>query len=389
MKKIIALALTICMLMLCSITPALADVAGLSDVAYAPADTSMLDQEVLNNLPHYKFAFSYYAFTDKLSQQFKGCLEYLGAAFNVEFVFFESGMGDEAVTNIESILAAGDIDGVIYVGGSQALLDVCEKYQVPFISACGFPSTEVEQQGCASYSMYLGGVVDDDIWAGTQCVQALYDAGCRNFCFSGATQGLVKSHDDREKAMQAFIAEHTDMNLLSESLTMMETANDIATFAASFGGLMDGYISTAASDATYQALSSEGLDDGSVKYATVDISSQTGVYFQNGVQVWTCGGQYPTVMVAFAVLYNYLSDGVQMIEDKTQPLTRKYIEITSYEDYENYCKYIESDVPGYTAEEISKMMLVFNPDVTIADLQADADTYSLSDVMERHADLIG
>ena len=44
---------------------------------------------------------------------------------------------------------------------------------------------------------------------------------------------------------------------------------------------------------------------------------------------------------------------------------------------------------GYTAEEISKMMLVFNPDVTIADLQADADTYSLSDVMERHADLIG
>lgn len=64
--------------------------AGLSDVAYAPADTSMLDQEALNKLPHYKFAFSYYAFTDKLSQQFKGCLEYLGAAFNVEFVFFEA-----------------------------------------------------------------------------------------------------------------------------------------------------------------------------------------------------------------------------------------------------------------------------------------------------------
>ena len=173
MKKLLSLVLTICMLMLCGITPALADVAGLSDVAYAPADTSMLDQEVLNNLPHYKFAFSYYAFTDKLSQQFKGSLEYLGEAFNVDFVFFESGMGDEAVTNIESILAAGDIDGVIYVGGSQALLDVCEKYQVPFISACGFPSTDVEQQGCASYSMYLGGVVDDDIWAGTRCVESL------------------------------------------------------------------------------------------------------------------------------------------------------------------------------------------------------------------------
>lgn len=387
MKKLISLLLVLCLTLGLAMS-ATAEVAGVSDVYYAPADTSMLDQDILSGLPHYKFAFSYYAFTDKLSQQFKLALEYLGQTFNVDFVFFESGMGDEAVTNIESILAAGDIDGVIYVGGSQALLDVCEKYQVPFISACGFPSTEVEQQGCASYSMYLGGVVDDDIWAGTRCVQALYDAGCRNFCFSGATQGLVKSHDDREKAMQAFIQEHTDMKLLAESLTMMETANDIATFAASFGGFMDGYISTAASDAAYQALESEGLTDGSIKYATVDISSQTGVYFQNGVQVWTCGGQYPTVMVAFAVLYNYVHDGVTMIEDKTQPLTRKYIEITSYEDYENYCKYIESDVPGYTAEEISRMMLVFNPDLTIADLQSDADNYSLSDVMNRHADLI-
>ena len=386
MKKILSLVLALCMLL--SIGAASAEVAGVSDVYYAPADTSMLDQNVLSSLPHYKFAFSYYAFTDKLSQQFKQALEYLGNAFNVEFVFFESGMGDEAVTNIESVLAAGDINGVIYVGGSQALLDVCEKYHVPFISACGFPSTEIEQQGCASYSMYLGGVVDDDIWAGTRCVESLYEAGCRNFCFSGATQGLVKSHDDREKAMQAFIAEHPDMNLLAESLTMMETANDVATFAASFGGFMDGYISTAASDAVYQSLESEGLTDGSIKYATVDISSQTGVYFQNGVQIWTCGGQYPTVMVAFAVLYNYVHDGVEMIEDNMQPLTRKYIEITSYEDYENYCKFVESDVPGYTAEEIARMMLVFNPDVTIADLQKDADTYSLSDVMTRHADLI-
>ena len=34
------------------------------------------------------------------------------------------------------------------------------------------------------------------------------------------------------------------------------------------------------------------------------------------------------------------------------------------------------------------MMLVFNPDVTIADLEKDAETYSLADVIARHADLI-
>ena len=93
-------------------------------------------------------------------------------------------------------------------------------------------------------------------------------------------------------------------------------------------------------------------------------------------------------MVAFAILYNYLHDGVQMIQDKTQPLTRKYIEITSYEDYENYCKYVESDIPPYTAEEIANMLIAFNPSVTIEDLQKDADSYSLEDVMTRHAELI-
>lgn len=386
MKKILALILSLCMIL--AIASSFAEVAGTGDVHFRDPDTSMLDQDVLNGLPHYKFAFSYYAFTDKLSQQFKYGLDYLGKAFNVEWVWFESGMGDEAVTNIESVLAAGDINGVIYVGGSQALLDVCQKYNVPFICACGFPSTDIEKQGCASYDVFLGGAVDDDIWAGTRCIEALYNAGSRQFCFSGATQGLVKSHDDREKAMQAFIAEHTDMKLLAESLTMMDTANDVMTFAASFGGIMDGYISTASSDAVYQALESEGLTDGSIKYSTVDIASQTGVYFQNGVQVWTCGGQYATPMVAFAILYNYVHDGVQMIPDKTEPLTRKYIEITSYEDYENYCKYIESDVPPYTAEEIAQMMLVFNPNVTYEDLQKDADTYGLQDVMDRHGSLI-
>ncbi len=381
MKKILALVLSLIMIL--SIASSFADVVGTGDVYFKDPDTSALDQDILNSLPHYKFAFSYYGFTDKLSQQFKLGLDYLGKAFNVEWVWFESGSGDETVTNIESVLAAGDIDGVIYVGGSQALLDVCQKYNVPFISACGFPSTDTEKQGCASYDVYLGGVVDDDVWAGTKCVEALYNAGCRNLVFSGITQGFVKSHDDRERAMQDFIAAHPDMKLLAESLTLGEWTNDMSTFAASFGGIMDCYICTGCSDAIYQAIEAEGMADGSIKFSTVDISSQTGVYYQNGVQVWTCGGQYTTPMVAFAVLYNYVHDGVRMITDKTQPLTRKYIEITSYEDYENYCKYIENDIPPYNAEEISRMMLVFNPDVTYADLEKDANTYGLEDVMSR------
>ncbi len=386
MKKLLSLILALCMFL--TVAAASAEVAGTGEIRFADPDTSMLDQDILNSLPHYKLAFSYYSFTDKLGQQFRLCFDYLCKAFNIEPYFFETGMGDEAVTNLESVLAKGDIDGVVYVGGSQALINVCEKYKVPFISACGFPSTENEQQGMAASDYYLGGVVDADYWAGTRCLEVLYDAGCRNICFSGLTQGFVKSHDDRAKAMRDFIAAHPDMKLLADSYTIGKAQDDIPTFAASFGGIMDGYVSTASADAVYSALESEMLADGSVKYTTVDIASQTGVYFQNDVQLWTCGGQYPTIMVAFAILYNYLHDGVQMIPDKTQPLTRKYLEITSYEDYENYCKYVESEIPPYTAEEISRMMLVFNPDVTYADLEKEAENYSLADVIARHESLM-
>ena len=286
MKKILALVLSLCMLF--TIAAASAEVAGTDDVHFRDPDTSMLDQEVLAGLPHYKIAFSYYSFTDKLGTQFKLGLEYLAKAFNVELLTFESGMGDESVTNIESVLAAGDIDGVIYVGGSQELLDVCKKYNVPFISACGFPSTDTEKQGCASYDVYLGGVVDDDVWAGQKCIEALYNAGCRHLGFSGLTQGLVKSHDDRADAMRAFIKEHPDMELLAENYSIGEQPADIANYAASFPN-MDSYLCTGCADSIYSTLESEGLTDGSVKFATVDISSQTGVYYQNGVQVWTCG----------------------------------------------------------------------------------------------------
>ena len=353
---------------------------GQADVYFAPAEVTKFNPDELD---HHKIAFSYYAFSDKLGSQFQKSIQYLADAYNCDVVFFESGSStDDQVTNLESVLSAGDIEGVIYVGGSPALVDVANKYGAAFVSACGFPSTEEEIKGVASYDNYLGGVIDDDVWAGEQVQQALYDAGCRNIAFSGLTQGLVKSHDDRAQAMRDFVASHDDYNLLADNYSWGEAANDVATFHASFPEL-DGIGFSAIGDEIYLALESEGLTDGSIKIAGVDISSQTGIYFQNGVQVWTCGGQYATAETAFAVLYNYLSDGTRIITDTSTPLIRKYIAITSYDDYKNYVQYVEGDVPTYTADEIADMIHVFNPDITYADYETYADTYSLEDIISR------
>lgn len=364
-----------------------ADVAGVGNANFdlESGKTSLVDKAKLTEEKGtFKIAFSYAQFTDKLGSQFKNSLEYLAANYNCEMVFFEAGSGDEAVTNLESVLSSGDIDGVIQVGGTAAQVAVANKYKVPYVFACGFPSIAEEIQGCIAYDNFLGGVIDDDTWAGTRSIEALYDSGCRNITYSGLTQGVVKSHDDRYKGMHAVVEAHDDLNLLGENYTMGLWADDVATFNASFGNI-DGMGFSAMVDGVYTAMESEGIADGSVKIAAVDISSMTGQYFKNGVQVWTCGGQYATAMVAWAVLYNYLMDGTRIIPNPAEPLIRQYIEITSYEEYEQYVKYVEGTLPTYDADEIAMMIHYLNPDVTFADYEKEAHTYSLADIVARHA----
>ncbi|MCM1121143.1 MAG: hypothetical protein NC416_01030 [Eubacterium sp.] len=353
---------------------------GSGEVYFEPGELTVANAE---ELPHYKIAFSYYSFADKLGLQFRESINYLCNAYNCEAVFFESGMGDEAVTNIESVLAAGDIDGVIYVGATPSVVAVAEKYEVPYVAVCGFASLDEEINTLGSYNYFLGCVMDDDVWAGEHAMQALYDAGCRSVCFSGATQGMLKSHDDRASAYLDYIASHDDMSSLTESYTMMETANDISTFAASFAGIMDGIFFTAGSDAIYLTMETEGIADGSVKIAAVDISSQTGTYFKNGTQVWTCGGQYGSAEMGFAVLYSYLADGTKIITDTKTPVIRQYLEITSYDDYEKYCQYVEGSTPVYTADELAAYIPFFTEGADLAAYEAEAVNYSIESLGSR------
>lgn len=169
------------------------------------------------------------------------------------------------------------------------------------------------------------------------------------------------------------------MNLVAETYGT-EGADVINTIVPGHPEL-DGMAFGAVGDGHYNLFEANDIADGSVKLSGIDISSMTGEYFENGVQVFTCGGQYPTVAIAFTVLYNYLHDGVRIIEDTTEPITRKYIAMRNYEDFEDYVTYIEGEIPAYTAEELSRFMLVFNPELTYDDYVEDGNTYSLERVM--------
>lgn len=358
MKKIVALVLSLCLLLCC--------------VCAAGAES----------LPKYRIGFFYGEFTSKLGEQFLNCLKYIADDLNVEIVPIEGGFGEQAIATLESVAAAGSVDGIISAAGaSPAFLKALGTIPLVGIGS-SFPSDPAEVQEVSTYENFLGAVIDSDYNAGYTAAKCMYEAGCRNLCLAGLTQGMSAAHDARVKGVTDFLAEHPDYKLLADDYSRAQYAPAISNFAAAFME-MDSLFTSSCDDAVFTTMLSEGLI-GSVKLGTVDITETTGEYFDNGTLAFIAGGQYGSAMVGFAILYNYLAEGIRIIPDTTIPMSRDYITISNVEEYNDYLTYIDGEVPVYTADEVKAMIHYYNPDASFESISAVNAAYSIEDVMTRH-----
>lgn len=107
---------------------------------------------------------------------------------------------------------------------------------------------------------------------------------------------------------------------------------------------------------------------------------------ESGDLAWIAGGQYPTTGIAFSALYNAIV-GTPVIEDNTKTVFRPFMTIQSPEEFDQYIKYVDGDVPPYTGEEIKALIKKFNPEASIKLYEQYNEAYSIEDVVERHKDL--
>ena len=63
------------------------------------------------------------------------------------------------------------------------------------------------------------------------------------------------------------------------------------------------------------------------------------------------------------------------------------IYVTSAEEAKQYDEWFRGDILPYTAEEIQQLSITHNPSLTKDEFIETAQSLSLQDVMERHADL--
>jgi ABC-type sugar transport system substrate-binding protein len=338
-------------------------------------------------LPRKKIGVMYYSFTDKLGSQMKNAIAYLAEGFNIEPVFYEfGGFGTEAVlATVEGALQSG-VDGIIAVDCTPAVVDACKKNgNIPWVTIQTEPINNEVAREMAAYDNYLGAVSEDDYSTAYNAMQAIYNAGARNFGVAGVTKGMLRSHDLRAEAALNFIKEHPDARLIADDYSS-NFAQAIESWAATYPEL-DGIFTTAASEQTLQTIQTNGLT-GRVKYASIDISPRAGEFFQSGDLTWIAGGQYGTTMIGFAILYNYLADGTRIIPDTTKTLLRPFLYVGSYEEYETYVKYVDSGIPVYSVGEVGNMIHAFDSEVDFNYFKNLADVYSIADIEARHRDII-
>lgn len=356
------------------------DADGKVTTEYRAPDEIVTDKE----LPPFKILVIYAQFTDKLGSQFKAALEYMAEPLNVEFTFLETGFGgDDSLTAIQAALM-NNYDGCIGIGADEATVKLFDDAGVPYIVQGACPTDEMAPV-LAGYKNYLGAVVVDDYLAAWNMAESLYQAGCRNVGWYGLNRGMSPQHDDRSDGFLDCVASHEDMKLVNA--TYDYNASDAVAVAAATYPELDGYGYTALSEAAYNLLETEGLI-GSIKIAGIDISESTGKYVENGTIAYVAGGNYATIQIAFAVLYNYLLDGTKMIENPAENLAMLNIDIRTAEEFNNYIKYLDSGVPAYTPQEILDMTHYQNPEMDAAALKEICQSYTLDDVMTRHANLL-
>lgn len=347
-----------------------------------------VDPAAKDDLPHFDVLVLYSQFTDKLGSQYKSSIEFICEQLNCTPTFTEFGVGEEAMNIVQAALV-NHYDFALGWSTDEGILKLFQEAGVPYVVVGTVIPDDTVAQMVRNYDMFMGCVGVDDYGAMVEGAKSLYAAGCRNVIWNGLPLGFAGQHDLRLHGFEDTAAE-LGMNLLTENMDYTAWPDGIANAAAAYPEL-DGIGATALNESIYNTIVSEGLTN-QVKVCGIDITESTGDAFDAGYLAYIAGGNYACMQLAFAVGYNYALDGTRVIADPGTNLLMHNIDIHNREEFDNYIKYLDGGVPAWTAQEILEMTNWYQSNYkdssfTANDILTVADSFTLDNVMTRHAEL--
>lgn len=358
-----------------------------TETAPAAADNEAASSEIAytGDKEPVKVGFICWGFTDGLSQGYVRSLDYAAKYCGFEVEYTTYGSYEEIISCAENLIQAG-CQIILTTKASTALLDLCDSNKV-YLAQWGSPISDEEIHSYLAKSDYwVGCSTVDDYDAGYQCVETLYNEGCRNIVLTGTAAGNY-CHDLRFRGMYDAAATHDDLTVLGEfrsSSMKTEGAPAVQNFIALYPEL-DGVVASGASsgvlEAIVQTIDTEGKL-GEIKFATLDIQPGTGDYLEEGSLSFIGGGQFLEVMFLALDAVN-VYDGAYPGDNQ---IDTTFIYLHNVEEYNNYVKYVDNDgVYPYSPEEIQSITYRCNPDATFEDLYNMWNSYSLDSIMAKNS----
>ena len=337
----------------------------------------------------YLIGLSLWADTGPLATRIISFMRYSAGVLGAKVEVNVDGFVPEGqIASVENFVARG-CDAVIIAICSDAvtpkLLKICEEADIPL----GIMFRTINDPEIMEFAMnsdaFAGNCHEDEVAVGYNLGLALAEKGCKNAAIINYTKGDTTAGNRYVGYTKAF--KETGINLLAEQWNILEAekaANAAESFITAFPELDAICIGGGGGEPLAGAIRAVKNHNkiGDICITASDFGPDLVENMRNKEISAMSGGHFVDAFFTLMLLYNYI-DGTPL-SDKPETIVMEPIYVTSAKEAENYQKYCNENNP-YTAEEIKKMTVRYNKDFTIDDLKRIAASYSLEDVMERHA----
>lgn len=379
-KKLMAMTLSICM--------ATGALTGCGNTSSQPTtgDTQLNTETTEQQIPErdFTFGFSYMSYSDDLGKKIQKVTQETCDILGVKTNYAEFGNDMEnTISTVQNQIELG-VDAVSASFAYSEILQMCEENNVVQMYPSGYISDPDMLQYVLQMTNFGGFVSENDYEAAYDAVNTLYENGCRNIGLITMPDGLADFMDQRNQGVRDAVAEHEDMNLIVD---YQGFPGDYGTYLSQWLSVypeLDGVVNTSNDGTCESAIYTANAQD-KVKLAVYDLQDGTKQAIEDGVVVWCATGQENTWVISVILAYNQLC-GHDLIEDNTQVLYRPFLYIKNADDVEIYEKYVDGDIPVYNEEEIKALIYDYNPDVTLDDIIAVNNAYSIEDIAARRGE---
>ena len=361
------------------------------DTAGTDADITIGEENTEAEAIEMTIAFACWGYSDTLSMGYQKALNSISKGLmtldqpikvNWEWVTCYS--PEEELTNLEAIHEKG-VDGMVVLYMSEAIIDAMNSWEMPFVcyTICG---DEIEAY--AQQSPYYVGTVHEAIpdQAERQIRYAIETLGCKEILLMSFAPGIV-NHDIRFPRYEAVEAEYPDVTVYTNRSDEqpVDVVNSMLTMHPNIDCIIDTSALGGRGDGVVQALRTNNLGHGEVKYITCDFVEDQVNAMNDGIIAFTSSGTQGSVTHAFVALLNKIM-GTPLSED---PMiwTWAFVDMTSVEDYENFNKYCIGKVPMITFEDYEPYFRWIHPEASAEGFIAlcTPENLNLETIMEKHA----